>query len=171
MIWTHSLSGEALMKPLVGPMLQHALCILSTSNGALPSGQQCFHGALCIPSASNTALKGFQGQCNGRSGHRATLHCSFPLQSLHSLVPTPSLTPTIHTMTKSTSSFVRRPWNLGSGRRGTSMPGWPESARSVTKDLHAVARCLTRWGFIFGLQGTSSRGQQKAWGCHHTPTT
>lgn len=30
--------GEALMKPLVGPMLHHALCSLSTRNGALPSG-------------------------------------------------------------------------------------------------------------------------------------
>lgn len=38
-VWPPSpLWGEALMKPLVGPTLQHSLCSLSARNGALPSG-------------------------------------------------------------------------------------------------------------------------------------
>lgn len=72
---------------------------------------------------------------------------SFSPQSPHLSVPTPFPIPTTRMTTRFTSSSVRRPWKLSSGRGGTSMPGWPGSARSVTKGQHFVAGCPTQVGF------------------------
>lgn len=51
--------GEALMKPLMGPMFQHSLCSLSIQEWGSAFWWQGLHGTPCVPSAPHAAPKGF----------------------------------------------------------------------------------------------------------------
>lgn len=54
--------------------------------------------------------------------------CFVSFQSQSLWTPSPSLTPTVQTMTKSTSSSKREPWRQDSGTNECTAE-WPESAR------------------------------------------
>lgn len=164
LLWALSpLWGEALMKPLVGPMLHS----LSTGMVFCLLGRQVSVGPVC-PQRLTLFPRAFRAVPQG--GVRAQGHfvLLLPPQSPRLLVPMPSPIPTTPTMTKSTFSSVRQPWKLGSGSGGTSTPGWPGSARSVAK-ASTVWPVVPAAGLLPALDQGASQAEQHEGVTAHLP--